>query len=508
MKRLTTSGRISVPVAFLLASVVLLGVFILMLLPKQERRPGGKVEPLTIYCAAGIRVPVETIARAYEQAYAVPVRVQLGASQSLLASLEVAKQGDLYLPADDSYLRLARQKGLIAETIPLARMTAVLAVRRGNPKNIRSLEDLLGKDIKLAQANPDAAAIGKLTRAALQQTGQWEAVQKRTLVFKPTVSDVAGDIKLGAVDAGFVWDAVVGQMPELEAVRLPALERAIAHISVAILRGSRQPTAALRFARYLGAAEQGLKEFARQHFEPVEGEDWAATPELVLYSGAMNRVAVEETIKQFEEREGVRITRVFNGCGILVAQMKAGGRPDAYLTCDKSFVTPVADLFPSAPVEMSDSAIVMLVPKGNPKNIRSLADLARRGLRVGVANPEQSTLGALTRRLLEQGGILASVMTNVVTQTPTADMLVNEIRTGALDATVVYVSNTMKVREQLEVVPLQGPGTVAVQTYSVGQGSKHKQLAARLMEALRSAPSRARYEQAGFHWREGTTNAP
>ena len=33
MKRLTTSGRISVPVAFLLASVVLLGVFILMLLP-------------------------------------------------------------------------------------------------------------------------------------------------------------------------------------------------------------------------------------------------------------------------------------------------------------------------------------------------------------------------------------------------------------------------------------------------------------------------------------------
>jgi ABC-type molybdate transport system substrate-binding protein len=312
---------------------------------------------------------------------------------------------------------------------------------------------------------------------------------------------VANDIKLGTVDAGFLWDATAAQYPELETVKLPELEAAVGHISVSVLSSTKQPTAALRFARYLGASDRGLKEFARQHFQPVEGDDWAERPELVFYSGAMNRVAIEETLKRFQEREGVVIKTVFNGCGILVGQMKAGGRPDAYLTCDASFVPPVADLFPEPAVEISASDIVILVAKGNPKGVRSLADLAQAGLRVGMANPEQSTLGALTRNLLEKGGILEAVMKNVATQTPTADMLVNQIRTGSLDAVVVYISNTMKVRDHLDIVRLSGPGTTAVQTFSVGKQSGCKQLALRLREALRSAESRARYDSAGFQWR-------
>jgi molybdate transport system substrate-binding protein len=495
------SGRISSSAALAVGSVALLAGLILALLWHRDKEAKAGGPPLVVYCAAGVRGPVEIVAREYEKTYGVPVQLQYGGSQTLLANAELVGQGDLYLPADESYLDLARQKKLIAEVIPLAHMEAVLAVRKGNPKKIRSLDDLAREDVKLAQANPDAAAVGKLIRAVLQKAGRWDLIEKRTSVFKPTVNEVANDIRLGSVDAGFIWDVLVRQQADLETVPLTELQGVHGRISVSVLRSSRQAAAALRFARYLGAEDRGLQEFARQHFAPAEGDLWAETPELVLYSGAMNRVAVDQTIQRFEEREGVRVTRVYNGCGILVAQMKAGGRPDAYLTCDKSFVPPVADLFPGTPVEMSDSAIVLLVPKGNPKGLRSLADLAGAGLRVGVANPEQSTLGALTRRLLEQGGILGPVMSNVVTQTPTADLLVNQIRTGALDAVVVYVSNTMKVREQLEVVPLQGPGTVAVQTYSVGRTSKNKQLVARLLAALQSDESRGRYEDAGFHWR-------
>lgn len=486
---------------FLVASIALVVALGVAYLAKPRPRAGTVPEELTIFCAAGLKAPVEAAVRAYELAYGVPVSLQFGGSQTILASAEVARRGDLLLPGDESYLVAARQKNLIAENIPLAGMTAVLAVRKGNPKKVGGLEDLLRPEVKLAQANPDAAAIGALVREALRKTGRWEALQQHTTVFKPTVNDVANDLKLGSVDAGFIWDALAAQYPELEVVPLPVLASAQARISVAVLRSSRQPTAALRLARFLGARDKGLVEFARHHFVPVEGDPWAETPELVLYSGAMNRVAVEETLQKFQAREGVRITTIYNGCGILVGQMKAGGRPDAYLTCDKSFVPPVAELFPGVPLELSSSAIVLLVPKGNPKALRSLADLAKPGLRLGVANPEQSTLGALTRRLLEQGGLLEAVMKNVVAQTPTADMLVNQLRTGSLDATVVYVSNTMKVREQLEVVPLAGPGTTAVQTFSVAKGSNQKQLAARLLEALRSDESRARYEAAGFQWR-------
>ena len=442
------------------------------------------------------------MAREYERRYGVSVQLQYGGSQTLLAGLTVNQRGDLFIPGDDSYLQLGREQKLIAEMIPLARMRVVLAVRKGNPKAIRSLEGLLGEGVKIGQANPDAAAVGRLAREALQPAGQWEALQRRTLVYKPTVNDVANDLKLGAIDAGFIWDAMMADYPELEEAPLPVLTNAWSRLAAGVLRRTEQPAAALRLARFLGARDQGLLEFARRHYQPADGDEWAETPEVVLYSGAMNRVAVEETIRQFEQREGARVTRVYNGCGILVAQMKAGGLPDAYLTCDRSFLPPVADLFPLPPVQISDSEIVILTAKGNPKGLRALTDLAKAGLRVGVANPEQSTLGALTRRMLEQDGLLPSVMTNVVTQTPTADLLVNQMRTGALDAVVVYVANTTSVREQLEVVRLPRPDALAIQTFSVGKNSKHKQMVGRLLDTLRSEASRARYESAGFHWRE------
>jgi molybdate transport system substrate-binding protein len=476
--------------------------------PSGHRSSSAPPTPLMVLCAAGIRSPVETVAREYERNFGVPVQLQYGGSQTLLASLELSRRGDLYLPADESYLKLAREKHLVNETIPLALVTAVLAVKKGNPKRISSCDDLLRGGATIAQANPDAAAIGKLTRAVLRESGQWAALERRTTVFKPTVNEVANDLKLGTVDAGFIWDAMLKQYPELEGVPAPELGKVTAHIAVSVLKTSAQPTAALRFARYLAASGKGLTEFARQGYQPVEGDEWAETPELVLYSGAMNRVAVEESIQCFERREGAKVTRIYNGCGILVAQMKAGGRPDAYLTCDKSFVPPVGDLFPEPPVEMSDSAIVLLVAKGNPKHLRSLANLVQPKLRVGLANPEQSTLGALTRRLLEQSGILEAVMANVATQTPTADLLVNQMRTGALDAAVVYASNTTQVREQLDIIRLDIPNTIAVQTFSVGKNSRNKQLARRLREWLQSAESRARYEAAGFHWRNADQTEP
>ena len=62
-------------------------------------------------------------------------------------------------------------------------------------------------------------------------------------------------------------------------------------------------------------------------------------------------------------------------------------------------------LFPVA-VDLSRTAMVLLVPAGNPKGLRGLEDLTRPGLRLGLANAEQSALGALTARLLRREAII------------------------------------------------------------------------------------------------------
>ena len=256
-------------------SLALLLVLAGMLFSIRKTAGRSSKQPLVVFCAAGIRAPVEAVARAYERETGVGVQLQYGGSQTLLANLEISRTGDLYIPADESYLALAQTKRLTGESIPLARMHAVLAVPKGNPKRLTSLADLMRDGVRLAQANPDAAAVGKLVRDALQKSGQWDTVAARTIVFTGTVNDVANDVKLGAVDAGFIWDAMRGLYPDLETVELPELAGVEARISAAVLASAKDPAAALRFARYLGARDKGLPEFQRSGYEVAGGGEWA-----------------------------------------------------------------------------------------------------------------------------------------------------------------------------------------------------------------------------------------
>ena len=127
-----------------------------------------------------------------------------------------------------SYLELARHKGLVEEILPLATMKTVVGVQRGNPKQVRDLNDLLREDVRVVLANPDQAAVGRAVRDALQKTGDWAALREcvnRRGVFKPTVGEVANDIKLGSIDAGILWDAVATQYPANRNPRDPAVGR-------------------------------------------------------------------------------------------------------------------------------------------------------------------------------------------------------------------------------------------------------------------------------------------
>ena len=375
---------------------------------------GGGPSTLTVYCAAGMRAPVETIAREYEEAYGVKVQIQYGGSQTLLANIEVSKRGDLYLPADDFYVRLAQEKKLIDEVLPLAEMTPVIAVARGNPMKIESLQQLLDGPVRISLANPDAAAVGKLTRDALP-AATWERLKMHAKVSPATVNEVANDITVGAVDAGIVWDATVRQYPKLEAVPSPELSKKKAHVCVAVLKSSEDPTAALTFARYLAARDKGLVEFKRSGFQPAAGDVWSRTPDLKLFAGAMLRPAIEETIQAFEKREGIKVTRVYNGCGILVGQMKTGSRPDAYFACEKSFMDQVSDLF-LEPIDISSNYLVIVVPKGNPHGIKGLRDLGKPGLKIGVGHEQQCALGVITQLALKQAKFQSAAMKNVAVQ--------------------------------------------------------------------------------------------
>ncbi len=236
-------------------------------LPESPAVSGGG-PPLIVYCAVALKPALDAAARAYQARSGVAIQPQYGGSGTLLSNLRVAQRGDLFLPADGSYLEMARRAGLVSETVPVARMTPVIGVRVGNPQGIRRLADLRRGGLRVALANPDAAAIGKVVRELLIASGDWPAFSRRITVFQPTVDEVANDIRLGTVDAGIVWDATVRQFTGLAAVADPLLSGGARPIGVGVLRCSTQPAAALALARFLGAADAGGQAFAAAGYAP------------------------------------------------------------------------------------------------------------------------------------------------------------------------------------------------------------------------------------------------
>lgn len=487
--------------------------------------PGGvgSANRVALYCAAGLRFPVEEIARQYEQEYGIAVEIQYGGSDTLLNQIEVNKfdTGDLFLAADAWYADQARQRGLAAEIMPVAYQHPVIVVRKDAPKKIAGIRDLLAEGVRVALANPDQAAIGRSTKLALEQVPLdngtvWSQLEQHVTkdgVFKPTVNEVASDVKIGAVDAGIVWDATVwmpAYQDELQAVAVSELNEQTELVSVCVLNSSRQPTAALKFARYLSARDRGLPTFAQHGLKPVDGDVWAEHPEITFFCGSVNRRAVEQIITDFQRREDVTVNTVYDGCGILTSRMQTidgqspdKGFPDVYMACDRYYLENVKQWFQDE-ADVSDTEIVLAVPKGGTK-VGKLEDLIEPGVRVAIGEPSQCTIGALTRRLLVKEGLYDKLKEKqkqpgeVVVEKSSSALIIPDVVTGHVDAALAYVTDVKADLDAIDIIHLDTPLKVAIQPFSLAKTSDHKYLGRRLFQKMADSP-RA-FEQVGFHFR-------
>jgi molybdate transport system substrate-binding protein len=504
------------------------GLIVLLWLSSRPPARNGTAtaDELVLYCATGLLRPVRDVCAEYEKEYGVRVRIDPDSSGALLSKLRVANDRvDLYLSGEESFIRDARQRKLVAEVLPVARQHVVVGVQPGNPKHIAGLDDLLRADVRVVLPNPELTAVARSAERALSGTGRWEALLERRrdsaarISFVGNVNEAAQAIKLGAADATLVWNATAREFA-IDLVEVPELQqRAVEQATVAVVMATKTPTAALHFARYLTARDRGQLAIQKNHFQPIDDADvWQDRPSLVLMSGAMLKPGIDDLVKSFSEREGATVNTIYAGCGIHVAQMKAfkGGQsasanfPDAYFSCDVSFMSQVQHWFEASTV-ITRNDMVMVVPKGNPHQIKSIEALADPALRIGLAHPVNSALGALTDDLLKKLHLHSKVYDpgrkHPVVHTDAGHALVNQMRAGALDLIVVYRSNVLSNPENaakyLDMVEMQLPEAKAIQPYAVAKDSGHKYMMRRLLEAILSPTSQKHFVDSGFQWIAG-----
>jgi molybdate transport system substrate-binding protein len=165
--------------------------------------------PLLCHVGGTMRPVFEKLVALYEQETGQKIEINSADSGELMAHIELQAQGDLYV-CHDPFLDLIMKRGLAVDGWTLAEIDPVIIVQKGNPKNVRSLQDLARADVQLAVTDPNASTLGRLLPTIFAKAGMdFDALmQKKNVIVHRSGSYVANLIQMKNADAALVWGAV------------------------------------------------------------------------------------------------------------------------------------------------------------------------------------------------------------------------------------------------------------------------------------------------------------
>ena len=217
----------------------------------EPRDSAGK--ELIFYCGAGIRPPVADIIDAFQQSHDTRIVTDYAGSEVLLSKIKLIQSGDLYMPGDKHYIAQADDAGMIETSLPVFYWVPMILVKKGNPKNIAGLHDLLGDGLKVGLGDPKACAIGRTTQQLLEKNGISRPDIEKNLKFQSqTVNELGMQIHAGALDAVIVWDAIARYYDEQgDLVPIPAERNIISSVDIGILKFSSNKPEAQTFVDFI-----------------------------------------------------------------------------------------------------------------------------------------------------------------------------------------------------------------------------------------------------------------
>jgi molybdate transport system substrate-binding protein len=221
-------------------------------------------DPLRIAAASDLQSALPKLAERFQAITGIPMTLTFGASGQLSEQIKNGAPFDVFLAANESFVRDLASQGLIKpdSARPYARGSLVLAVSDELEAKVQSLEDLTKPEVKqIALANPATAPYGKAGKEALQHAGLWTTLEPK-IVFAESVRQALMYAKKGDADAALVGRAIARD-PDVHAIDIdPTLYGPIIQ-AVGIVAATARTADSERFATFvLGEEGQSiLKEF-------------------------------------------------------------------------------------------------------------------------------------------------------------------------------------------------------------------------------------------------------
>jgi molybdate transport system substrate-binding protein len=212
---------------------------------------------ITVLSAAGLVKVTNDMKTEFEKENpGVTVNIKSGGSGELFGLLETQKNADIFMPGDYKYMQDAVNKGYIKNNTVknITKNIPVIAVQKGNPKNITSLKDLAKPGVRVALGDPNGPAIGKTSEKLLNNSGINESVQYNVIVKTTTVNQLLTYLVTDEVDAAIIWQDM-GTWSEsqgkIDIIEIPQNENIISTVPIAVTIYSQDSTLAQKFEEFV-----------------------------------------------------------------------------------------------------------------------------------------------------------------------------------------------------------------------------------------------------------------
>lgn len=173
---------------------------------------------------------------------------------------------------------------------------------------------------------------------------------------------------------------------------------------------------------------------------------------------------------------GVKVTLNFAGSSTLVAQIGNGAPADVFASADPANMDKLVDAksIDGSPLIFTRNKLMIVIGKGNPLRIKTLADLARPEVFVALGAPGVP-VGDYSRQILAKAGVTVTPKTlesNVAA-------IVNKAALREIDAGIVYVTDVAIDDYRVDGIAIPDEQNV-VATYPIGAvtGSENRTTAA------------------------------
>jgi len=165
----------------------------------------------------------------------------------------------------------------------------------------------------------------------------------------------------------------------------------------------------------------------------------ASEKRITAFCGSASKPVLEEAAESFYKKTGIQVNLNFSGSGTMLSQIKMSRRGDVYIPGSPDYmIKAIRDgvVDPDSVAILTYLVIAIDVQHGNPKNIQTLFDLTKPGIRVAIGNPEAVCVGLYAVEMLERNGLLQQVQKNIVTHAHSCEATAAILAMKKVDAVI------------------------------------------------------------------------